>query len=258
METLKLNSIGPDVVFLQAFIGHDVIDGKFGPRTNEALKRFQEKHNLKSDGVCGQVTWQFCLDNYQQTNVTDQEINDLAAKLSCEPAAIMAVREIESGGRSPFTNSHRPKALHEGHIFWKYLKQFGQKPELIVGCQDILYPSWTKKYYLTGDQEYDRIKKAFQVSPEAAMMSSSLGMFQIMGFNYKASGCQNVGEFWAKSVRSELSQLDMFAQFITNQGSLKYLRNLDWANFARLYNGPGYSSNQYDIKLQRAYFKYKK
>jgi hypothetical protein len=35
------------------------------------------------------------------------------------------------------------------------------------------------------------------------------------------------------------------------------LENLDWAKFARGYNGAGYKQNKYDEKLAAAYKKYK-
>ena len=35
------------------------------------------------------------------------------------------------------------------------------------------------------------------------------------------------------------------------------LRNLDWKEFARHYNGSGYAQNQYDKRLEKAYAKYK-
>ncbi len=34
------------------------------------------------------------------------------------------------------------------------------------------------------------------------------------------------------------------------------LKNKDWGTFARLYNGPAYAQNKYDIKLAEAYQKY--
>lgn len=33
------------------------VDGKIGPRTKSAIIEFQRQHNLKSDGVVGQKTW---------------------------------------------------------------------------------------------------------------------------------------------------------------------------------------------------------
>ena len=34
---------------------------------------------------------------------------------------------------------------------------------------------------------------------------------------------------------------------------VEWLRERNWAKFARAYNGPGYAQNQYDVKLKQAY-----
>jgi hypothetical protein len=36
---------------------NESIDGKFGPKTDEAVKRFQGKHSLTQDGIVGRNTW---------------------------------------------------------------------------------------------------------------------------------------------------------------------------------------------------------
>jgi hypothetical protein len=37
---------------------------------------------------------------------------------------------------------------------------------------------------------------------------------------------------------------------------VQYLRDKDWAGFARRYNGPAYAENKYDEKLSAAYEKF--
>ena len=56
---------------------------------------------------------------------------------------------------------------------------------------------------------------------------------------------------------NEGNQLGLFMTFLKSNGWDKYLRTLDWAEFARHYNGPQYAQNKYDKKLQDAYSKYK-
>ena len=57
--------------------------------------------------------------------------------------------------------------------------------------------------------------------------------------------------------KSEGEHIKAFGRFIVANNLSKYLKSLDWANFARRYNGPGYKENKYDEKLERAYNKYK-
>ena len=53
---LKLGSEGEDVKKLQVKLGVDPI-GKFGPKTEAAVKTWQTEHNLTADGIVGDKTW---------------------------------------------------------------------------------------------------------------------------------------------------------------------------------------------------------
>ena len=53
---LKLGSTGEDVTKLQVKLGVDPI-GKFGPKTEAAVKGWQSAHGLTPDGIVGDATW---------------------------------------------------------------------------------------------------------------------------------------------------------------------------------------------------------
>jgi putative chitinase len=53
---LRLGSFGDDVTKLQVKLGVDPI-GKFGPKTEAAVKGWQSAHGLTPDGIVGDVTW---------------------------------------------------------------------------------------------------------------------------------------------------------------------------------------------------------
>lgn len=53
---LKLGSYGEDVKALQQKLGLTA-DGKFGSKTEEAVKKWQTANNLTADGIVGNVTW---------------------------------------------------------------------------------------------------------------------------------------------------------------------------------------------------------
>ena len=61
--TIKLGDTGDDVKRLQRVfarnksLGPDAVDGVFGPRTEQAVKEFQQANGLVADGVVGPVTW---------------------------------------------------------------------------------------------------------------------------------------------------------------------------------------------------------
>jgi putative chitinase len=53
---LKLGSEGEDVKKLQTKLGIEAI-GKFGPKTDAAVKAWQSSHGLTADGIVGDGTW---------------------------------------------------------------------------------------------------------------------------------------------------------------------------------------------------------
>jgi hypothetical protein len=259
MTTLKLNMKGDDVKTLQRFLSSlnytCSIDGSFGPKTEQAVKDFQSDNGLTADGIVGSKTWKIIIE--MSGNLTEQDYKEAAAKIGCSVAAIKAVQSVETGGRAAFNSDGKPTILFEGHIFWQQLKKQGINPEkYVTGNSDILYKSWTKKYYKSGSAEYDRLNRAIKINETAALSSASWGMFQIMGFNYATCGCSSVNDYVNKTCSSAKNQLNMFVTFLVSNKWHTYLKNLDWAGFANKYNGPSYKENAYDTKLAAAYKKF--
>lgn len=190
--------------------------------------------------------------------LTDEDFTQVAGLLGCEPAALKAVQQVETGGRGGFFSPGRPAILFEGHIFWTQLKKRGSNPEdYVKGNENILYPKWEKGHYKGGIGEYDRLEQARKINREAADASASWGMFQIMGFNYAACGEESIESFVRSMCESEFKQLLLTANFIKkNSQMLQALQARDWAVFAKCYNGPAYAQNRYDVKLEAAYQKY--
>jgi hypothetical protein len=184
----------------------------------------------------------------------DEDIQACAQEFGLEAILIKTVYTVESNG-SGFLKDGRPKILFEGHIFWKQLTDKGIPPEPYVqGNEDILYPKWTKQYYSRNPaDEYKRLDKAIRIDREAACLSASWGLFQIMGMNYKAAAFASVDAFVAAQQESAYGQLRAFLHFIRSNKMLDLLRQQDWEAFARHYNGPGYKENNYDIKLKNTY-----
>lgn len=63
MPYLKIGSRGSDVAEIQYFLqewGYNPgpTDGIFGPKTDQAVRRFQNDHGLVVDGIVGPVTYQ--------------------------------------------------------------------------------------------------------------------------------------------------------------------------------------------------------
>ena len=131
------------------------------------------------------------------------DIKNAAALIGVDPCAVKAVVEVESGG-SGFLPDGRPKILFEGHVFWKELQKRGIDPSPIAPKHpSVIYPKWDKSQYRGGSAEYERLNIAALVNKDAALCSASWGLFQIMGFNYRACGFDTVQAFVDAQKESE-------------------------------------------------------
>lgn len=191
--------------------------------------------------------------------LTNEMIADIARKNQIDPAALLAVKEVESNGGG-FLPNGKPKILFEGHIFYRLLAQSVNAASLNQLCKqypNIVYPTWNRSKYFGGDREYIRLANALSINHAAALKSASWGMFQVMGMNYAQCGCKDIDEFVGKMKSSEEDQLMLTIRFLKNNHLCSALNTHNWASFARSYNGPSYAANKYDIKLAQAYLKYK-
>lgn len=186
-------------------------------------------------------------DVIQKIGISEEDYIKAAKVLDCDVAAIKAFAKVESRG-SGFLPGGRPVILFERHIFHRLLKQKG------ITCDDTSICSARTGGYLGGSKEHDRLEKAVKIDREAALQSASWGMFQVMAFNWKLCGYTSLQDFINAAYRSEADHLNMFVGFIkANRTLLEAVRNKNWDIAARIYNGPGYKKNAYDVKLARAY-----
>lgn len=179
--------------------------------------------------------------------ISEQAYREAAEDLGCDVAAVKAVAQVESAGGG-FFNDGRPKILYERHWFRKFTNgQFDVSNASVSG---------TRGGYKRGAAEYARLEEAIGLDREAALKSASWGKFQIMGFNHAVCGFDDVEDFVAAMVESEDRHLQAFISFVESNGLDAHLRSLNWAKFARGYNGPAYRENKYDTKMANAYAKF--
>ncbi|SFT49880.1 Peptidoglycan-binding (PGRP) domain of peptidoglycan hydrolases-containing protein [Algoriphagus locisalis] len=274
MQYIKLRSRGSSVSFLQELlrkIGYETpSSGYFGIETEVAVKDFQSKNQLVVDGEVGIKTWTLLFDKTKPADVfgsiflSEQDLIDFAKRYQVDLAAVKAVNEVESSGKGFFIDG-RPKILFEGHIFWRQLKARGINPEDFANStnEHVLYKSYTKKHYLGGSREYERLEQAASISPdprfrEAALASASWGSYQVMGFHAVPLGYPSVQQFVDDMYIHERNHLEVFGRYILKNGCLDYLQAKNWAKFAACYNGPAYATNKYDEKMAKAYLKFEK
>lgn len=183
----------------------------------------------------------------QKIGISEEDYIKASKMLDCDVAAIKAFAKVESRG-SGFLSDGRPVILFERHIFNRFLKKKG------MTCEDKSICATKAGGYLGGSKEHDRLEKAVKIDRESALQSASWGVFQVMAFNWKLCGYTSLQDFINAAYRSESDHLNMFVGFIkANRTLLEAVRNKNWDIAARIYNGPGYQKNAYDVKLAKAY-----
>jgi hypothetical protein len=187
------------------------------------------------------------------------DFDNAAKQIGVEAAAVHAVAAVESGGRSGFDAKSRPVLRYEGHIFRSLTKRQYDKshPELSAPYGSAQYKADHQfggiKY---ADEQWGLLQAAFALSPDAAVMACSWGMFQVMGENYRSIGWTSLQQFVSDMFYSESQHLRAFLGYCRHAGLVPYLKAHNWARFAQGYNGPSYQDNHYDVALARNYALY--
>ncbi|MEO7330265.1 MAG: N-acetylmuramidase family protein [Minicystis sp.] len=173
-----------------------------------------------------------------------------ATDLGVEVAAVHAVAEVESGGRTGFDAQKRPKILFEIHLFREHTS----------ARYDTTHPKLSAPYSHKKARRasYARdqwvvIREAFALDKAAAVKSASWGMFQVLGSNAFDCGWTTLQHFVTDMFSSEGQHMRAFLGFCRANNLVRYLKTHQWASFASAYNGPSYADNAYDTKMASAY-----
>jgi hypothetical protein len=176
-----------------------------------------------------------------------------AQKAGIEPAALLAVIEVESTGKFfALVNGRRePLIRFEGHYFDRRLPDAAQQKARDAG----LASPHVGKIPNPASQvaRWALLDRASAFSRSAALESTSWGIGQIMGSHWKSLDYASVEAFVETARSGAAGQIELLVRFIEKNGLLPVLNNRDWAAFARRYNGPLYRRNAYDTKLAAAY-----
>ena len=168
-----------------------------------------------------------------------------AAKYHIPPAVALAIADVESSGGSGFLKDGRMIIRFEPHIFDNYP------------------PHKRPVVERTGTQgEWRNYERAAAIDPWAAKMAISMGMFQVMGFNYAAIGYPTVHAMFDALSKSQDAQIAAFFDYCATMTGDEYhkgpqikldkaAREGNFLAFARGYNGRGQSG--YDTKMKERY-----
>ncbi len=188
---------------------------------------------------------------------TQDAITQIAHKIGVEPAALLAVAEVESNSVAYWTvrGSKLPAIRFEGHYFYARLKGDALREAIQKGLASKRVGGVKNPRSYTA--RYDLLERALLIGAREALESTSWGLGQVMGANWKDLGYQSVEDLVNTAKGSIAGQVEVMAKFIEKNGLIPHLKTKNWKAFARRYNGPKYWMNKYDKKMASAYARYK-
>jgi hypothetical protein len=186
------------------------------------------------------------------------EIAAVARRLRVEPAALLAVATVESGGIAFASINGRKEPLirFEGHYFDRRLTGEKQKLARDAGLADptpgvVANPA-------SQAARWAMLTRAAAIDRKAAHESTSWGIGQVMGAHWAWLGYTSVAALVEEARGGVAGQARLMARYIGKAGLAEALRAHDWVAFARGYNGPAYARNRYDARLRKTYLDLKK
>jgi LysM repeat protein len=157
-----------------------------------------------------------------------------AARIAIEPGVAAACMLTETGGLR--AKNGRMTIRFEPHVFHKYTGKTVEDTHANQAAEWLAFEA----------------AKAIDVG--AAYESISMGTAQVMGFNAGRLGYADAQQMFAAMSASEDTQAVGFFEFIRTSHALHTAaKERDWPTFARLYNGPKYAENAYDVKMATHY-----
>lgn len=172
--------------------------------------------------------------------ITKEDKNRIANRYGLEYGVLCAVMDVESAGSGFDPKTGLIKIQFEPYVFSHNYKE----PKINNGVE--LQPA-----------EWKAFNEAYRINPEDAMLSTSWGLGQIMGFNHVAAGYDKVEDMVKDFKESEYYQLNGMIRFICASRAMKEaLVRHDWKTFAKYYNGINFQQFNYDSRLAAAYSKY--
>lgn len=191
--------------------------------------------------------------------LSDPVVSEIAAAARAagfEPAALLAIAEIESGGRifARIGSRSEPLIRFEGHYFDRRLAGADRKRARALG---LAHPKAGAVRNPTSQRDrWALLKRAAQISREAAYESCSWGLGQVMGAHWAWLGYGSVDALVAEARHSAAGQLRLMIRYIEKAGLSGAIRTRDWTAFARGYNGPAYARHRYHTRIAKAYGRY--
>ncbi|MBA8845348.1 hypothetical protein FHW72_002052 [Ochrobactrum sp. RC6B] len=182
----------------------------------------------------------------------------MANEAKIEPAALLAIAEVESGGRAlhNVNGGKEPAIRFEGHYFDRRLsgrlRDYARSNGLSAPIAGrIRNPKSQGERWLL-------LERAMGLNKKAALESTSWGLGQVMGAHWEWLGYAAVDDLVAEARGSVAGQARLMLRFIEKAELLEVLKARNWREFARRYNGPAFARNEYDKRMAEAYQRWQK
>ncbi|MGF1457033.1 MAG: N-acetylmuramidase domain-containing protein [Alphaproteobacteria bacterium] len=169
-------------------------------------------------------------------------------ELEIGPAELWTLINVETRGAGYLSN-RLPVILFERHIF---SRQTGGRFDAVA--PDISNPRFGG--YLGNEREYPRLVRAAELDYEAALRSASWGLGQVLGVNAESLEYIDAAAMVTLMRQSENDQLNAVIRFLLTNDLGPLLRDHQWTEFARRYNGPRFADNSYDIRMATEFEKF--
>lgn len=183
-------------------------------------------------------------------------IRGIAEANGVDPAALMAIIRVESNGvtGANIDGDMMPVIRWEGHYFDRLVPAEKRAAARRAGlaspkAQAIKNPRSQRARYVM-------LTEAMDIDRDAAIMSCSWAVGQVMGAHWEKLGFSSPTELYRRACESVTGQVDLMMRYIVRFGLLDELQRRDWSGFARGYNGPNYRKFKYDTKMADAYRHY--
>lgn len=185
----------------------------------------------------------------------------IAEKNGWEPAALLAIAEVESAGVVFWTVDGKRVAPRrfEGHIFDQRLSPAKRKRARSLGLSNPRGGAVKNPRSRAG--RVALIERAREIDHVAALESVSYGLGQVMGFHWRAFDLDSVDTLVEMADSGAAGQVELMSLFILNNNLGRFLANPSLKNFAAFayrYNGKGYKRNRYDQKMWAAFKRWSK
>jgi hypothetical protein len=168
--------------------------------------------------------------------LTLEEILQVSTEFKLNVELVRTVIRVESSGSGFDSVTGKIKIQFEPHWYKHYTG------------------TWINNGVRPQKEEWEAFTKAYEANAKMAMMSTSWGLGQVMGFNHTRAGYKSVKAMVDHFVLSEYYQLRGMVSFIaTHKKMYTALKNRDWGTFAYYYNGKEFKKYKYDSKLEKTY-----